>query len=119
MGEKNAFAAGALVNKGPASLSAGSDQYSKASTSLPVTSPHPVAFSSATAALYQRRVRHCTVDTDAQYEDTLPGHDVTTTRRRRDDDVTTTRQQRPPPHTHDNDVRYDEAGGLCPLFAVY
>jgi len=35
------------------------------STSLPATSPHPVAFS-ATAALDQRRVRHGTVDTAAQ-----------------------------------------------------
>jgi hypothetical protein len=51
-GEKKAFAAG-------------DDQHSKVSTSLPVTSPHPVAFS-ATAALDQRRVRHGTVDTAAQ-----------------------------------------------------
>jgi hypothetical protein len=51
-GEKKAFAAG-------------DDQHSKVSTSLPVTSPHPVAFS-ATATLDQCRVRHGTVDTAAQ-----------------------------------------------------
>jgi hypothetical protein len=51
-GEKKAFAA---VD----------DQHSKVSTSLPVTSPHPVALS-ATATLEQRRVRHGTVDTAAQ-----------------------------------------------------
>ena len=66
MGEKNAFAAGALVNKGPASLSAGSDQYSKASTSLPVTSPHPVAFSATAALGDQCRVRLRTIYTAAQ-----------------------------------------------------
>jgi hypothetical protein len=46
-------------------LAAGDDQHSKVSTSLPVTSPHPVALS-ATATLDQRRVRHGTVDTAAQ-----------------------------------------------------
>jgi hypothetical protein len=51
-GEKKAFAAG-------------DDQHSKVSTSLPVTSPHPVALST-TATLDQRRVRHGTVDTAAQ-----------------------------------------------------
>jgi hypothetical protein len=54
------------MNKRPAALAAaGHDQYPKVSTSLPVTSPHPVAFP-ATAALYQRRVSHGTVDTVAQ-----------------------------------------------------
>jgi hypothetical protein len=63
--DKKAFAAGTLINKGPAAqAAAGDDQYPKLSTSLPVTSPHPVAFS-ATAALDQRRVRHGTVDTAA------------------------------------------------------
>jgi hypothetical protein len=46
-------------------LAAGDDQHSEVSTSLPVTSPHPVALS-ATATLDQRRVRHGTVDTAAQ-----------------------------------------------------
>jgi hypothetical protein len=44
---------------------AGDDQHSEVSTSLPVTSPHPVVLS-ATATLDQRRVRHGTVDTAAQ-----------------------------------------------------
>ena len=61
--------------------------------------------------------------TEGLYEDTLPGHGVTTTRRQRYDDATTTRRRRdddaPPPRTHEIDVRYDEARGLCPLFAVY
>jgi hypothetical protein len=47
-------------------FAAGDDQHSKVSTSLPVTSPHPFAFS-ATAALDQRRVRHGTVDAAAQF----------------------------------------------------
>ncbi len=51
-----------VTRKPPA---AGDDQYPKVSTSPPVTSPHPVAFS-ATAALDQRRVSHGTVDTAAQ-----------------------------------------------------
>jgi hypothetical protein len=60
--DKKAFAAGTLINKGPAAqAAAGDDQYPKVSTSLPVTSPHPVAFS-ATAALDQRRVRNGSVD---------------------------------------------------------
>ena len=65
--EKKAFAAGALV-KGPAAarrlvrVAAGDDEYPK---SLPVSSPHAIAFSAA-AVLDQRRVRHCTVDTAAQ-----------------------------------------------------
>jgi hypothetical protein len=46
-------------------LAAGDDQHSKVSTSLPVTSPHPVDLS-ATATLDQRRIRHGTVDTAAQ-----------------------------------------------------
>jgi len=55
--DKKAFAAGTLINKGPAALAAADDdQYPKVSTSLPVTSPHPVAFP-ATAALDQRRGR--------------------------------------------------------------
>ena len=62
--EKKAFAAGALINKGPAALAAaGDDQYPNVSTSLRVylvTSPHPAAFS-ATAALDERRVRHGSV----------------------------------------------------------
>ena len=64
--EKKDFATGTLINKRPAALAAtGDDQYPNVSTSLPVTSPHPVAFS-ATAALDQRRVRHGTVDTVEQ-----------------------------------------------------
>jgi hypothetical protein len=46
-------------------LEAGDDQHSKVSTSLPVTSPHPVTLS-VTATLDQRRVLHGTVDTAAQ-----------------------------------------------------
>ena len=62
--EKKAFAAGAVVNKGPAAAraAAGDDEYSK---SLPASSPHAIAFSTA-AVLDQRRVRHGTVDTAAQ-----------------------------------------------------
>jgi hypothetical protein len=64
--DKKAFAAGTLINKGPAALAAaGDDQYPKVSTSPPVTSPHPVAFP-ATVALDQRRVSHGTIDTAAQ-----------------------------------------------------
>ena len=51
--------------KKAALAAAGDDQYPKVSTTPPVTSPHPVAFS-ATAALDQRRVSHGTVDTAAQ-----------------------------------------------------
>jgi len=75
--EKKAFAAGAVVNKGPAAAlrpAAGDDEYPK---SLPASSPHVkfcfcknnkrmiIAFSAA-AVLDQRRVRHGTVDTAAQ-----------------------------------------------------
>jgi hypothetical protein len=62
--EKKAFAAGAVVNKGPAAAraAAGDDEYPK---SLPASSPHAIAFSAA-AVLDQRRVRHSTVDTAAQ-----------------------------------------------------
>ncbi len=62
--EKKAVAAGAVVNKGPAAAraAAGDDEYSK---SLPASSPHAIAFSTA-AVLDQRRVRHGTVDTAAQ-----------------------------------------------------
>ena len=58
------FAAGALVNKGPATAraAAGDDEYPK---SLPASSPHAIAFSAA-AVLDQRRVRHGTVDTATQ-----------------------------------------------------
>jgi hypothetical protein len=57
---------GRLAAKGEKkSFAASDDQHSKVSTSLLVTSPHPVAFS-ATAALDQRRVCHDTVDTAAQ-----------------------------------------------------
>jgi hypothetical protein len=64
--DKKTFAPGTLIDKGPAALAAaGVDKYPKVSTSLPVTSPHPVAFL-ATAALDQRRVSHGTVDTAAQ-----------------------------------------------------
>ena len=52
-------------DKNAALAAAGDDQYPKVSTTPPVTSPHPVAFS-ATAALDQRRVSHGTVDTAAQ-----------------------------------------------------
>jgi hypothetical protein len=63
---KKAFAAGTLINKGPTDqAAAGDDQYPKVSTSPPVTSPHPVAFS-ATAALDQPRVSHGTINTAAQ-----------------------------------------------------
>jgi hypothetical protein len=59
--EKKAFAAGAVVNKGPAAAraAAGDDEYPK---SLPASSPYAIAFSAA-AVLDQRRVRHGTVDT--------------------------------------------------------
>jgi hypothetical protein len=62
--EKKAFAAGTVVNKGPAAAraAAGDDEYPK---SLPASSPHAIAFSAA-AVLDQRRVRHGTVDTAAQ-----------------------------------------------------
>jgi len=66
--EKKAFAAGAVVNKGPAAAppgggaAAGDDEYPK---SLPASSPHAIA-NSAAAVLDQRRVRHGTVDTSAQ-----------------------------------------------------
>jgi len=57
---------GRLAAKGEKkSFAASDDQHSKVSTSLPMTSPRPVAFS-ATAALDQRRVCHDTVDTAAQ-----------------------------------------------------
>ena len=44
--EKRAFAAGAIINKGPAAAqaAAGGDQYPK---SLPASSPHAIAFSAA------------------------------------------------------------------------
>ena len=62
--EKKAFAAGAVVNKGPAAARAvaGDDEYPK---SLPASSPHAIAFSAA-AVLDQHRVRHGTVDTATQ-----------------------------------------------------
>src|SRR6056300_219008 len=64
--EKKAFAAGAIVNKGPAaSAAAGDDNYSCASSLPSSLARHPVAFS-ATAALDQQSVRHGTVDTAAQ-----------------------------------------------------
>jgi hypothetical protein len=64
--DKKTFADGTLFNKGPAAqAAAGDDQYPKVSTSLPVTSPHHVAFS-ATAPLDQRCVLHGNVDTAAQ-----------------------------------------------------
>ena len=64
--DKKAFAAGTLINKGPADLAeAGDKQYPKVSTSPHVTSSNPVAFP-ATAALDQRRVSHGTIDTAAQ-----------------------------------------------------
>ena len=54
--EKRAFAAGAIINKGPAAAqaAAGGDQYPK---SLPASSPHAIAYSAA-AVLDQRHVRH-------------------------------------------------------------
>ena len=58
--EKKAYAAGALINKGPAAAAAGDDQYS----TRPVPHQH-VAFP-ATATLDQRHVCHGTVDTAAQ-----------------------------------------------------
>ena len=64
--ERKAFAAGAIVNKGPAaSAAAGDDNYSCASTLPSSLARHPIAFS-ATATLDQRSVRHGTVDTAAQ-----------------------------------------------------
>ncbi len=66
--EMKAFAADAVVNKGPAAAenhslaAAGDDEYPK---SLPASSPHAIAFS-AVAVLEKRRVRHSTVDTAAQ-----------------------------------------------------
>ena len=59
--EKKAYAAGAVINKGPAAAAAaaGADNYSACA------SHHPVAFST-TASLDQRHVPHGTVDTGAQ-----------------------------------------------------
>ena len=63
MSEKKTFAAGVIINKGPAaSAAAGGDNYSCAFKCPSLIARHPVAFST-TATLDQRNICHVTVDT--------------------------------------------------------